>query len=664
MRLINVETDELEEFFGDDIPEYAILSHTWESPGEEVSFDDFVEGKTATREYGAQKLKGFCNQARDDGYTYAWIDTCCIDKRNAVELGEAINSMFQWYKGAAICYVYLSDVLPGDDFRRPESNFISSRWFRRGWTLQELLAPDELSFFDRGWTCIGTKGDMSTEIEAITGIPRQFLLGWENFRTASVAQRMSWAANRKTTRKEDIAYCLLGIFDVTMAMIYGEGDRALIRLQQEIIKHTGDHSVLAWGLDAAESIAETPAQSAGILATTAAEFANCGSIVVKKQDTRPANTFDISSGRLRVQLCLQTFPSGETYGLLDCGPQGTEQVVAIPLHKVVSDVASNEYLRPQGRHPIYFPQPISNSVPKDIQILMERHESSHTKSRRYWFYVDGHKDMDLELSDIHPTVRWEKQRAMIAEVTDSNKTVIHRFLARFRALSSQSQDFIAMLEFQLQGLQAKARCHVMTFPRRTTLDFLSQTLTNMKPEEFERRSATNGVVCVKMTVKEEHLATFVVRLATMPTAEHLEEVALTHSRAHAQTVALAQMGLYVPQAREVKATHALKAAVRGNRSRKAALALLQQYSKTAEGEIIDLQGNQELDKQFKDMTKCNHGYQWTRQRAGWRCLGGAHFLTNEQFDTLNDRLDLKTAANDDELQMEDAVDDGSDTTGL
>lgn len=161
-----------------------------------------------------------------------WIDTYCIDKTNAVELSEAINSMFQWYQKAVICYAYLSDVPSSDT----GSKFSSSRWFTRGWTLQELVAPKELNFYDMAWSFLGTKIEKATVVQQITGIPRPFLVGWAGLHEASVAQRMSWAANRVTKRKEDIAYSLLGIFGITMPMIYGEDDRAFRRLQLEIIK--------------------------------------------------------------------------------------------------------------------------------------------------------------------------------------------------------------------------------------------------------------------------------------------------------------------------------------------------------------------------------------------------------------------------------------------
>jgi len=216
MRLINVETLKLEEFFDDRVPPYAILSHTWGDDDEEVSFRDIKERKIKKAGIRPIKLEGCCNQAKKDGLRYAWIDTCCIDKANSVELGEAINSMFQWYRHASICYAYLSDVPAHDDPWSPGSKFFSSRWFVRGWTLQELLAPKKLHFYNSEWCYLGTKSETSVIIEKITGIPRPFLLGIAELHEASVAQRMSWAAKRVTKRKEDIAYCLLGVFGMSM----------------------------------------------------------------------------------------------------------------------------------------------------------------------------------------------------------------------------------------------------------------------------------------------------------------------------------------------------------------------------------------------------------------------------------------------------------------
>ncbi|KAI0329181.1 hypothetical protein GY45DRAFT_1214979, partial [Cubamyces sp. BRFM 1775] len=186
-----------------------------------------------------------------------WDDTYCIDKSNSVELSEAINSMFDWYRGAQLCLACLGDV-PGDDEAAAEGSFFRrSRWFKRGWTLQELIASDaSIVFLSDGWVQIGTteEEDLAMVIEEITGIDHQLLMTpLEEYRIVeirarSVAERMSWAAGRETPRPEDEAYSLMGIFDVNMPIIYGEGgEKAFHRLQLEIIRRSSDLSIFAWG---------------------------------------------------------------------------------------------------------------------------------------------------------------------------------------------------------------------------------------------------------------------------------------------------------------------------------------------------------------------------------------------------------------------------------
>ncbi|KAK3352175.1 hypothetical protein B0T25DRAFT_178857 [Lasiosphaeria hispida] len=183
--------------------------------------------------------------ARKSGLGYVWIDSCCINKANHVELNEAINSMFEWYRKAHICYVYLADVVLSSDESVTLQAFRASRWFTRGWTLQELLAPRHVLFYDKSWRLIGSKSELASIIQQITGIPTSFLKG-RSLKEASVAQRLSWAAHRETTRIEDQAYSLLGLFGITgMSMIYGEREQAFVRLQTEIIRQgRGDQSLL------------------------------------------------------------------------------------------------------------------------------------------------------------------------------------------------------------------------------------------------------------------------------------------------------------------------------------------------------------------------------------------------------------------------------------
>lgn len=233
MWLLNTETLKLEAFLSD-VPSYAILSHRWEN--EELSFGDVTPDNQHLKGY--QKVKTFCEQARRNGFVYTWVDTCCIDKRSSAELGEAINSMYMWYEQAEICYAYLYDVEGRD-------NIAQSSWFTRGWTLQELIAPTSLHFYNCAWSPMASKHDLSAELQEITGIPGKAL---QEFRHDDfcIAEKMAWAARRQTTRKEDSAYCLLGLFNVNMPMLYGEGSKAFLRLQEEIMKVSTDLSILLW----------------------------------------------------------------------------------------------------------------------------------------------------------------------------------------------------------------------------------------------------------------------------------------------------------------------------------------------------------------------------------------------------------------------------------
>jgi hypothetical protein len=233
-------TDDL---IGDQIPPYAILSHTWD--GQEVAYKDLrnykdIEGVDARLRGGYQKIFFCAAQAKRDGLDYFWVDTCCIDKANNTELSEAINSMFRWYQNAEKCYVYLSDVkystLIGveESSRRWKPAFRQSRWFTRGWTLQELLAPSLVAFYSKEEELLGSKQSLKDTIHEITGIPSDALLG-EQVSEFSVAERFSWAEKRQTTREEDGAYCLFGMFGCHLPLIYSEGkEKALNQLKREI----------------------------------------------------------------------------------------------------------------------------------------------------------------------------------------------------------------------------------------------------------------------------------------------------------------------------------------------------------------------------------------------------------------------------------------------
>ncbi|KAK7451505.1 hypothetical protein CaCOL14_009464 [Colletotrichum acutatum] len=243
MMLLNASSLQLHEFFGYSIPIYAILSHTWEE--DEVTLQDIASSSYAFRK-GFAKVRACCAQALRDGFTWVWIDTCCIDKTSSADLSEAINSMFRWYQSATVCYVYLSDLPAQKPGRLDYLAFKSTKWFTRGWTLQELLAPRLIEFYDCDWNEVGTKSSLEYLLHNRTGIRRDILSHDTSISSLPVAERMSWASKRKTTRQEDIAYCLLGIFNIHIPLLYGEGDRAFVRLQQEIIRNSEDMSILLW----------------------------------------------------------------------------------------------------------------------------------------------------------------------------------------------------------------------------------------------------------------------------------------------------------------------------------------------------------------------------------------------------------------------------------
>ncbi|KAF6809906.1 het domain protein [Colletotrichum sojae] len=274
MKLINVKTRKLEEFFDDAIPKYAILSHTWEH--EEVSLQDLQNLRRAERMKGYAKIDETCLHAERHKLDYAWVDTCCIDKTSSAELSESINSMYQYYKRATVCYVYLTDTRQQRQHRtdfaqKLEPYLAECRWFTRGWTLQELLAPSVIQFYNREWEYLGSKDELVDPLSRITGISRDIVLGRRHVWQNPVAMRMSWAASRKTTRSEDMAYCLLGIFDINMPMLYGEGSKAFRRLQEEICKKDCDTSIFA-----CDSLASTRSDHFDLFASSPAEFSGHG----------------------------------------------------------------------------------------------------------------------------------------------------------------------------------------------------------------------------------------------------------------------------------------------------------------------------------------------------------------------------------------------------
>jgi hypothetical protein len=231
------------------VSKYAILSHRWGNPEDEVSFEDMLSGKQEERK-GYQKLMGCCKQAQKDGLQHVWVDTCCINKASSAELSEAITSMFAFYERSTACYVLLADVLvTSSAYETIQSEaFSQSDWFTRGWTLQELIAPRNVKFFDGAWSFLGykTSDSLSRTIATITGVDSLVLNDPSIIKAYSISKKMSWAARRRTTRTEDRAYSLMGIFGVFMTPMYGEGTHAFVRLQKAVMSTSNDHSIFAW----------------------------------------------------------------------------------------------------------------------------------------------------------------------------------------------------------------------------------------------------------------------------------------------------------------------------------------------------------------------------------------------------------------------------------
>ncbi|KAK1956063.1 HET-domain-containing protein [Colletotrichum sublineola] len=335
------------------VPRYAILSHTWEEE-EEVTLQDW-QGDTDSRKSkkGYAKILKSCERASQDGYDWIWIDTCCIDKTSSTELSEAINSMFYWYRNSAVCYVYLSDATGTQpafvEDCSSQTKPVVARWYSRGWTLQEVIAPAKIRFFRRDWTDLGSKEDHLNAISRITGMDIYALQGGELSRI-SVARRFNWLARRKTTRVEDMAYCMLGIFDINMPLLYGEGAKAFIRLQEEIINATEDQSIFAWaGSHSFYRYRQGYGDSFtryGIIAESPRLFERSASVAMfpRPRPSRPHPVVTRQGIRVHLLMCEDVnYSSGEVFlAVLDCQIGRTPGVLAgIRLRRI----AENRFVR-------------------------------------------------------------------------------------------------------------------------------------------------------------------------------------------------------------------------------------------------------------------------------------------------------------------------------
>ncbi|KAK4040032.1 hypothetical protein C8A01DRAFT_16088 [Parachaetomium inaequale] len=349
MRLLHTTQIKLIEIYGQHVPPYAVLSHTWGD--EEVTLQDLLE---LSRGHGQwtdslvlsmqrfDKIRKCAEVARRENMQYIWIDTCCIDKTSSADLSEAINSMYRWYHEAEICYAYLCDVSPAsaEGMFDTNSSFRLSRWFTRGWTLQELIASREVHFFARDWSYLGSKqksNNFTELLNSITGVHRDVLSGVLAPADISIASRMRWAAFRKTTRVEDIAYCLLGIFDVNMPLLYGEGKSAFIRLQEAILLKDDDQSLFAWHSgpqdEAQESAAASSSRLWGLLAESPDQFWDAGDLNYAMPLNFVGSPAAVTSKGLRVDLCLRecSEPAGADYAVtLSCEKVFARVLAEIP----------------------------------------------------------------------------------------------------------------------------------------------------------------------------------------------------------------------------------------------------------------------------------------------------------------------------------------------
>ncbi|KAL6914916.1 hypothetical protein FSST1_012676 [Fusarium sambucinum] len=501
MRLIHVETMKMRQFSERQIPEYAILSHRWGEDKDEVSFSDMTKG--SSKKVGMAKVLGCCKQAKKDKIKYIWIDSCCIKKDSSKELEESINSMFQWYKNAKVCYTYMSDVPKSNKPWELGPNFYSSSWFLRGWTLQELLAPKELQFYDQQWNFIGTRNDLSKEIGKITNIPRGFLVGCD-FHKASVAQRMSWAANRKTKRKEDMAYCLLGIFNISMSMIYGEGDKAFERLQLKIMEQTTDDSILAWGISetnlSGESTKVTKAVSAGVFASSPKDFSGCGRIVPHTQNPNPSSTFAVASGFVHTSLTIHYNEKWTDYASLNCSFEGNDdQVIAIPLY---TSPSISGYIRPKTLGPILVAKPPVGHLSR-LRIRIDRQigPGQAKGTTGIWLCAIGYQKLGLKLAETYPPLEWENSRALLNSNGDSKSRVITQ-LIRFTSDAAKSHDLIVAIERNPTKSASTMRSFIMQSVKGLELADIEKSLPFMDPKCRDTKKADNGTI--EVTVDQTH----------------------------------------------------------------------------------------------------------------------------------------------------------------
>ncbi|KAF2192813.1 hypothetical protein K469DRAFT_621484 [Zopfia rhizophila CBS 207.26] len=336
--------------------------------------------------------------------------------------------MYHWYQEAEVCYAYLADVPRDaiDHLTKPaDSNFSESRWFTRGWTLQELIAPSTVIFLDREWQEIGTKSSMQEIISETTGISVGILLG-DDIGLASVAQRMSWASKMKTTRVEDLAYCLMGIFGIYMPMLYGEGERAFVRLQEEIMKISDDHSLFAWKLKSEE-------EHGGLLATSPAAFTQSGNIVQIKPSDTIGNPLATSSKRIHLSVhLLNRGQQGLGLAILNCTENKKDHLrIAIYVRDI--SLARKYFSRERSDKLELLDTTVFNLLKYPLETICVQRGSLTRKGKRsdvekYAVKLMGTKEHSTALSGVHQHLRWDPSNTLVIPITPITDGVFDRVL--------------------------------------------------------------------------------------------------------------------------------------------------------------------------------------------------------------------------------------------
>jgi len=490
MRLLNTSTFAIHEFADALRPPYAILSHTWSA--QEVTLADISGPPSGVVEHPAwPKVRNAAERAEADGFDWIWIDTCCIDKASSAELSEAINSMFRWYSQAEVCYVFLvdyegrrhltmtvttatTDGSEGAADLRPErkgekgyarggaggldfQELEKCRWFTRGWTLQELIASSSRVFLNAQWKEIGrldlNVGKKLTPSETalldgltrITGIPKKVLV-LSSTRGFSVAQKLSWASKRTTTRVEDMAYSLLGVLGVNMPLLYGEGEKAFIRLQEEVLKVAIDHSLFAWTDDKASR-----STYRGLLARSPSEFESCGDVHFVHGKAEP---YGITNKGLHMKLPMEPIAgvSDEFMAYLNTSLVSFKTRICLRLAKIDNN---GHYARVDANERLLLPTPEDDKelplveifVLQDIDVHLEYH-SPRVGTITFGTWAFSYPLDSLLPQDIRQTTSWTGASRTLAL---SQTPLWSSIKAEYTFTGDFELDYLMMVEFDAVG---------------------------------------------------------------------------------------------------------------------------------------------------------------------------------------------------------------------